>query len=140
MVKPLRLMKSIIIILAALLPLAAQAQEHEDPCANAESTMEINDCMRGVFEQADAELNRVYRAVMASIDEADHVPADKRKEWKQQLREAQRDWVSFKEKDCEVVYYEWWLGSGANAAALGCLISKTETRTNDLKERYAIGA
>ena len=126
------------LIFALILPAAALAQDQNDPCAEAESTVEINQCLREVYESADAELNRVYRAVMTHIDEADHVPADKRREWKDKLRAAQRDWIAFKEKDCEIVYYEWWMGSGANAASLGCLISKTETRTNELKERYAI--
>ena len=126
------------LLLALLLPVAALAQDQNDPCENAETTLEINDCMGEVFKQADAELNRVYKAAMAYIDEFDHVPADKRKEWKEKLRDAQRDWITFKEKDCEIVYYEWWLGSGATAAALGCLISKTETRTEELKERYAV--
>ena len=128
----------LVLLLVLLLPFTAQAQEETHPCDEAETTLEITQCLGEDYKRADAELNRVYRAVMAHIDDADHVPADKRQEWKDKLRAAQRDWVGFKEKDCEVVYFEWWMGSGANAASLGCLISKTETRTNELKERYAI--
>jgi len=127
------------LILLLILPTAARAQEQEDPCPEAETTVEINQCLKQRYEQADAELNRVYRAVTAHIDEADSMPAETRQQWKNQLREAQRHWIAFKETDClEVVAYEWWQGSGATAATLGCMIEKTESRTNALKERYGI--
>ena len=57
------------VLLILLLPLAAQAQDQNDPCENAETTLEINDCMGEVFKQADAELNRVYKAAMAYISQ-----------------------------------------------------------------------
>lgn len=127
------------LILALLWTTAAQAQAHEDPCDEAETTIEIVECLKQDYERADAELNRVYRAVMAHIDAADYMPAETRQEWKNQLREAQRHWIAFKETDCQqVVYYEWWQGSGASAASLGCLIEKTDAHANALKERYAI--
>lgn len=87
------------LLFVLILPAAAQAQDQADPCDEAETTVEINTCLQQDFERADAELNRVYRAAMAHIDGADHVPADKRQEWKEKLRAAQRDWVAFKEKD-----------------------------------------
>ena len=125
------------LILTLLWPPTAHAQE--DPCPEAETTVEINHCLKQRYQQADAELNRVYRAVTAHIDEADYMPAETRQRWKNQLRQAQRHWIAFKETDClEVVAYEWWQGSGATAATLGCMIEKTETRTNALKERYGI--
>ena len=126
------------LLLVLLLPVAAQAQDQNDPCEDADSTLEINDCMGEGFKLADAELNRVYKAAMAHIDENDHMPARTRRDWKQLLLEAQRHWITFKEKDCDLLQLEWWQGSGATAAMLGCLISKTETRTNELKERYAV--
>ena len=103
-----------------------------------QSSIEITQCLRQDYEAADAELNRVYQAAMAHIDKADYMPARTRRDWKEMLREAQRNWIAFKEKDCDLLQLEWWQGSGANAASLGCLITKTETRTDELKERYAI--
>ena len=125
-------------LLLLLLPLPAAAYAQDDPCADAESTVAINECLREIYRQADAELNRVYQGALKHIDAADYMPARTRQDWKQKLREAQRHWVAFKEADCNLLYLEWWQGSGANAAALGCLIGKTETRTTELKERYAI--
>ncbi len=126
------------VMVSLLLPAAATAQEQDTLCPDADSTVEITQCLQEVFEQADAELNRVYAAAMASIDQADHMPARTRRAWQQLLREAQRNWVAFKEKDCDLLQLEWWQGSGASAARLGCLISKTESRTDELKERYAV--
>ena len=50
------------LILALLLPHSVQAQDQEDPCAEAETTIALSRCLQQVFEAADAELNRVYQA------------------------------------------------------------------------------
>ena len=78
------------LLLALLLPATAHAQDQKDPCDEAESTVEITQCLRQDFDRADAELNRVYRAAMDHIEASDHVPADKRQEWKEKLRAARR--------------------------------------------------
>lgn len=122
---------------AALFPLALPAGAEDLPdCANASNNVEITACVWDAYKRADAELNAVWKQVMASIRPEDYLPADAVKAWKDDLLAAQRAWITFKEKDCDAVAYEWYGGSGANMAVGSCLYAHTVQRTNDLKERY----
>ncbi len=46
----------------------AELQKTKDPCANAQTTPEMRDCAGKQYKQADDELNRVYRQLIAKID------------------------------------------------------------------------
>lgn len=111
----------------------AIAQTPKINCDAPMSTMEINYCADKAYAAVDAKLNAVWKKVMAGIDASasDMAPADK---WKAAMRDAQRAWITFRDKDCkEVVPFEWSGGSGTSAAVLGCLIEKTEARIKDLE-------
>jgi uncharacterized protein YecT (DUF1311 family) len=69
---------------------AAGAAEPAD-CSNAVSQPEINACEYEIFRQADASLNRVYAQLAAKLD------PDARK----LLRDAERAWLDFRDKECE---------------------------------------
>ncbi|WP_421725806.1 lysozyme inhibitor LprI family protein [Bauldia sp.] len=73
---------------------------------------------------------------MAAITPDDFLPADAAQEWKADLLAAQRAWITFKQKDCDAVAYEWYGGTGANFAVGSCLHDHTVQRTKDLRERY----
>ena len=130
---------SILCATLASLTVASSAGMTQDanPCANAETNLAMNECLGKAYPRADKELNAVWKKVMGTISDADYLTPEQRDAWKKELREAQRAWVQFKEHDCNgAVLYEWWGGSGASAAISSCLLSKTEARTKDLKERY----
>lgn len=115
---------------------AAVAQE-DGVCVGAESNLEMKDCLGRAYQNADKELNVVWKQALGTVDAADYLTPQQRAAWKKELRDAQRAWVQFKEHDCNgAVLYEWWGGSGAGGAILSCLLSKTKARTRDLKERY----
>ncbi|MCP4385731.1 MAG: DUF1311 domain-containing protein [Hyphomicrobiales bacterium] len=105
-------------------------------CANATSNVEMTDCAWKAYKAADKELNVVWKHVMATIKPEDYLPADAAKTWKDDLLSSQRAWITFKEKDCDAVAYEWYGGTGANLAVGSCLYNHTVQRTNDLKARY----
>ena len=69
---------------------AARAAEPAD-CSKAQSQTEINACEYAIFQQADARLNRVYAQTVAKLD------PDARK----LLRDAERAWVDYRDKECE---------------------------------------
>jgi uncharacterized protein YecT (DUF1311 family) len=122
------------LLLAASLGTAA-AQSPPD-CANATSNVEMTDCAWKAYKATDAELNVVWKHVMATIEPDDFLPDDAAKTWKDDLLSSQRAWITFKEKDCDAVAFEWYGGSGANLAVGSCLYNHTVQRTNDLKSRY----
>jgi uncharacterized protein YecT (DUF1311 family) len=113
----------------------AQA-EQANACADAANTVEIRECLDKAYTKADAELNDVWKQVMAQVSAADYLPAKERKSWQDELLESQRAWIKFKEHDCDAVGFEWYGGSGAGGAILNCLLEHTQARTADLKERY----
>ena len=133
---------SVAAVAALLLAGAAASAEDTEPkidFENASSTVEMNYCGEQAYMKADAELNRVYQEIVKGIDSQDDVEGDRRKSWKETLKAAQKAWIDFKEKDCgELIYLEWYGGTGAASASYGCMIQKTETRTKELKERYEV--
>ena len=126
-------------LLAGATALTAEEDEPKIDCENASSTVEMNYCGEQAYMKVDAELNRVYQEIVKGIDTHDDMEADRLKTWKDTLKAAQKAWIAFKEKDCgELIYLEWYGGTGAASASYGCLIQKTETRIKELKERYEV--
>jgi uncharacterized protein YecT (DUF1311 family) len=118
-----------------LLAVPATAQDLEQ-CDGPNVVM--TKCIWDAYEAADAELNDVWGEVLATIKpEEGYMPEEAAKEWKDHLVAAQRAWVTFKEEDCNgAVAYEWYQGTGANAAIGTCLFQHTVARTQDLRDRY----
>jgi uncharacterized protein YecT (DUF1311 family) len=130
-----------VVLCATLASLAAASgagiAQAANACADADTNLAMKDCLGKAYLKADKELNVVWKQVLQSVGDADYLTPEQRGAWKKELREAQRAWVQFKEHDCNgAVGYEWWGGSGASGAISSCLLSKTEARTKDLKQRY----
>jgi uncharacterized protein YecT (DUF1311 family) len=117
------------------LPLPAQTRAKVD-CGKAVATPELNHCAELDFEKADKALNQAYRAALARIDGATELDAKVRAGWRKTLQDAQRKWIAFRDADCKgAMAYEWYGGTGATAAVLGCMTALTEARTKELQER-----
>ncbi|WP_108682965.1 lysozyme inhibitor LprI family protein [Methyloceanibacter sp. wino2] len=110
--------------------------EEKSICDNAQTTIEIGECVGKEYKKADAELNAVWKEVMATFKNNDYMPAEDLKAWKDTLLASQRDWIKFKEEDCEAVGYEWFGGTGRSNAVVFCLLHHTTARTKDLKARF----
>lgn len=121
--------------LGLMMASSVEAQE-AGPCDDAQTTIEIGECVSKAYKAADAELNTVWKEVMGTFAKNDYMPAADLKTWKETLLASQRAWIKFKEEDCETVRYEWWGGSGASNAIVFCLLDHTTARTKDLKARY----
>jgi uncharacterized protein YecT (DUF1311 family) len=94
-------------VIAGLLAFAASLQPMtEAECTNAMSQMEMNACAGQRFSQADAELNALYRRLIAAARASDRspdngrVPGDDRPGEEATLREAQRAWVTYRDAHC----------------------------------------
>ena len=75
------------------------------------------------FARADAELNRVYKDVMAGLDARSQ----------DLLKRAQRDWITFRDDECK---YENVQNEGGSIYPLvynGCLTTLTKDRIKQLK-------
>ncbi len=121
---------------AALCALPAHAGDKVD-CENATSTYEMNICAERDLEKADAALNATYAKVLAKIAASNQEKPYDAKSWEEALRKSQRAWIAFRDADCkDLVPMAWTGGSGTTADVLGCLIEKTEARTQELEQRF----
>lgn len=123
-----------------MLIVAGPASAQQAPRINCDapsSNVEITWCAEQDFNAADAKLNDAYAHALHYIDAVDTMPAEQRRQWAAELKEAQRRWIAFRDQDCgEVVGYEWFGGTGMTAAMFACKLQKTETRTQELVDRY----
>jgi uncharacterized protein YecT (DUF1311 family) len=86
-------------------------------------TSEILDCISAEHERQDARLNENYKRLMSKL-------SPKRKE---QLLEAQRAWVKFRDANCRF-YYDPECGSAAHLAGTDCMLQATADRATELKD------
>ena len=80
-----------------LLPFAAWAQQPEADCFEKATTqLESNDCAGREYQKADAELNRVYKAILEK-HKKDPLFIEK-------LRVAQRAWLAYRDAEIDAKY------------------------------------
>ncbi|EKM99580.1 MULTISPECIES: lysozyme inhibitor LprI family protein [unclassified Acidocella] len=79
-------MRGIILVAGLLLTGPALAQN----CADTQTQTDLNICSYQAFQTADAALNASYRTLMAKLSPAGQTG----------LREAERDWVAYRDAQC----------------------------------------
>lgn len=100
-------MSRLTLLLLALLPFTASAMMLGGACDDADTQLDLNECMAAEADAADAELNAVYRQVMQEL-EGQPVAIAK-------LRAAQRLWIPLRDADIEARYP---VGKGENPRVL----------------------
>lgn len=95
-------------------------------CEKAGTTADTTRCMSNEYEKADAELNRIYKLAFTGRDEKET----------ENLKKAQRAWVTYRDAQCDAEYAKWAGGSGGRAAHLECLGRLTRLRTRELHKTY----
>ncbi len=90
--------------------------------AKAQTTADMVACMNDEMALQDKTLNTIYQQALAAL------PVDQR----QKLRAAQRVWLDFRQKDCDV-FYGKETGTIASVEAGGCMIRQTVSRIGDLR-------
>jgi uncharacterized protein YecT (DUF1311 family) len=119
-------MKTLLIAGLAALALYAPARADEADgidCKHAEAQQDMNICADKDYQKADGELNRAYKAAIAGLD------GDGQK----LLREAQRDWIKFRDAECTFEAAPNQGGSIYPMVYSGCLTDLTKTRTKQIK-------
>ena len=113
-----------------LLSTAATAQEID--CGNAVTQMEMNQCAYDDWEAADVDLNAAYRRAMTLLKGWDADLPEAEQGGAAALKEAQRAWITFRDKACEVEGYAMKGGSAEPLLVYGCMRQLTEDRTAQL--------
>ena len=118
-----------LIFVACLLSFAfakAQKQRQAQPCGNAQTQYEADECAHREFVAADAELNKVYNQLAAKIDDA---------EQRAQLKTAELAWIKFRDENCtfEGLFYKG--GTMRPMIESFCKADVTRKRTAQLREQ-----
>ena len=104
---------------------SGQEQTKQDPCADAQTTVEMRDCAGREYKKADEGLNKVYRQLISSLADEGYKGA---------LKAAQLAWIKYRDANCD---FESYLNRGGTiepVVRLGCLTAMTTTRTKELQE------
>jgi uncharacterized protein YecT (DUF1311 family) len=123
-------------IFAALLTLAAAAQDRAVDCDNAMAQPDLNACAYQEYERADAALNAQWKLTVAAMKEQDRGfdrTYDKRPGYYDTLLAAQRAWLTYRDQHCAVEGYTMRGGSAEPMVISGCLAQLTQARTAELK-------
>jgi uncharacterized protein YecT (DUF1311 family) len=122
---------------ALLLLLATPATAQDVDCANAMSQSDMNACAYQDWEIQDADLNAAYVAAMDLLQLWDaNLPEDEKGGVKA-MREAQRAWITFRDKACEAEGYAMKGGSAEPLLVYGCMARLTEARAGQLWDMVA---
>lgn len=110
--------------LAILAFSTSEALAQTPDCANAMTQADMNICAGKDYAKADAELNRVYKQARAALKP--DAQATKL------LITAQRQWIAFRDADCQLEAYPNTGGSMYAMVLTMCRTRLTETRIKDL--------
>ena len=116
----------LVLLLIASAAFSVSAQEKKpDPCPDAQSQFEMNQCAGKAYKAADAELNKVYQKLAAVLDEAE----------KAQLKTVETAWLKYRDANCEFVGDQFKGGSIRPMIYAFCLADMTRNRTAELKNQ-----
>lgn len=123
--------------LLAATVLATPALAQTVDCANTSIQLELNLCAEQDWQAADADLNRVYKSVMAEMQAMDQGLPPELQGAATTLRDAQRAWITFRDANCRLAGYPMRGGSAEPLLIYGCLRQMTLDRTRQLQELVA---
>jgi len=116
----------LVLLLIAGAAFSVSAQEKKpEPCPDAQSQFEMNQCAGKAYKAADAELNKVYQKLAAMLDE----------EEKAQLKTVETAWLKYRDANCEFVGDQFKGGSIRPMIYAFCLADMTRNRTAELKNQ-----
>lgn len=110
-----------------LLGQVAYAKNQADPCMNAKTQIEMNECYNQQAKKADAELNVVYRKLMSALDQNSQA----------KLKAAEIAWIKYRDANCAFVAGVNEGGSVYLTAVSVCTADMTHKRINELKDILA---
>ncbi len=98
-------------------------QNQTDPCMNAKTQLEMNECYSQQAKKADAELNVVYKKLMSALDQNSQA----------KLKSAEIAWIKYRDANCAFVAGLNEGGSVYLTAVSVCIADMTHKRINELK-------
>jgi uncharacterized protein YecT (DUF1311 family) len=138
------------VLIVANVPLAQQSAKpaaqpaRANPCDNATTQAEMNQCTAEEYRKADAHLNIVYknlvRLLQKDADQPQQPSGGEQKKAEipavQKLRAAQRQWIQYRDLHCGAVKAQYEGGTIAAMQWSPCMTETTNHRAEELKHGY----
>ncbi|MBC7739967.1 MAG: DUF1311 domain-containing protein [Candidatus Saccharibacteria bacterium] len=118
------------VVLAVLLAGPVWAQDVD--CSAAETQTEMTFCAEQDWNAADADLNEAYQGAMAYLKQIDADLAAEDRGGVDFLRQAQRDWISFRDNACAAEAFAMHGGSAEPMVTYACRARLTRERAEAL--------
>jgi len=118
-----------LLFIFCLLPLAgakAQKQRQTNPCENAPSQYEADECAHKQYVAADAELNKFYNQLASKLED---------QEQRAQLKAAELAWIKYRDTDCEFASSFYKGGTMRPMIESFCKTDVTNARMKELREQ-----
>jgi uncharacterized protein YecT (DUF1311 family) len=115
-----------------LVGLGLPATAQESDCTNPPDQMTITQCAYEEWQTADAELNSVYKRATAILKDQDSRLDAAMRGGPEALRDAQRAWITFRDKTCEAEGFAMRGGSAEPMVVAFCLTRITRERIGHL--------
>lgn len=112
--------------------LAAPVWAQDVDCGNAQSQSEMTFCAEQDWNRADADLNQAYQDAMAYLRQIDADLPKADRGGADFLRQAQRDWISYRDNACAAEAFSMHGGSAEPMVIYGCRARLTRERTEGL--------
>ncbi|WP_080971077.1 lysozyme inhibitor LprI family protein [Burkholderia cepacia] len=122
-------LSKLLCIAAATFTMTAKAQQ--PVCHNDGSGVDAAACAHEDFVRADAQLNDAYHAALNMMG-----AGNERADARAALMAAQREWIRFRDADCQVQDRIFQHGTIRKATVQSCLKALTEQRTKELKQLW----
>lgn len=120
-----RVLVSAVFTAAYMFSFGAPTEARADNCDALKTQSEITACFGDDEKAADSTLNKLYQSLMHVLSDAD----------KQRLRDAQRAWIGFRDKECTFRVAPYADGSIAPSLTASCVTALTAQRVVDLRQQ-----
>ena len=117
----------VVIFLFVSIGTASIAQDEETKCCC--STYDMSVCLSKVHDKVDADLNTTYQKALDLTKRFGGLDVEN-------LKDAERKWIDYRDAECKAEYSLWAGGSGGPNARAMCMIRLTRQRAADLKNVY----
>jgi uncharacterized protein YecT (DUF1311 family) len=98
---------------------------------------DLADCLRTAADRADKNLSAEVDASLKNVDARAGVLNAQKSRWKRSLNEAENQWVSWRDVECQdVAPFEAGMNAKGGDPRLACIIDRDAERVADLKARY----
>ena len=115
-----------LLILPVLLSVTISAQKQKpNPCEDAQTQADMNNCWGNEYKKADVQLNKTYQELTAMLDEED----------KSELKTAEAAWIKYRDSHCQFVSDQYRGGSIRPMIEAICLADVTNNRTTELRNQ-----